>query len=65
MGYNDRIFESREYEIIARCEKCNKKYKQIQECQISGSRMISKDVCPYCKHLNKESMTVEFHNSKI
>ena len=47
------------------CKKCGKVYEVIEHEQTPGCRDTEEEICPYCGHVNRESMTYEFTTSKI
>jgi hypothetical protein len=61
--YENRELET--YQVEKICKACGKRYKQIQEEQISGFRDRSYDYCPYCGEENGSSMSWDYYNSKI
>ena len=44
------------------CKHCGKPYYQDYEDQVPGFRDMDYDYCPYCKEVNGQSMTYEYHN---
>jgi len=63
MGYNDHLLD--ESGKIVTCCHCGKKYMQWTEEQVPGFRDKEYDYCPFCCEVNRSSMHLVFHNSKI
>ena len=62
MGWNDHL---EEFNYIAMCPKCHKKFKVYEVEQIPGFRDNEYMICPYCGEIVKASMEHEYATEKI
>lgn len=60
-----KLQEFDEWSNVVKCHNCGKPYRQDCEEQVPGFRDMDYDVCPYCDHVNKSSMSEEYFNQPM
>lgn len=62
MDWNDCL---EDFNYLAKCPKCEKKFKVYQTDQTPGFRDTEHMVCPYCGEIVRSSMEYEYATGKI
>lgn len=62
MGWNDYL---ENFNYVAKCPKCGKKFKVYETEQIPGFRDTEYMICPYCGEIVRASMEYEFTTYKM
>lgn len=62
---NGKIVEFRDIYGLEVCQCCHKLYRSSEVEQIPGFREKEDDMCPYCGHINRQSMSYDFYNSEL
>lgn len=64
MGWNDHLSD-KDFNFVASCPKCGKKFKVVETEQIPGCRFPEDMVCPYCGEVVRTSMEYEYSTFKM
>lgn len=62
MGWNDHL---EDFNYVALCPKCGKKFKVYETDQIPGFRDTEYMICPYCGEIVRASMEHEYATEKM